>query len=684
MTAFASAFRRIASIRRACFFMLVGLTTCTALFMLTSAFQQNGLMPLELGLLVLYALLMVWVSMSFWTATLGFLTLTFGGDAKSLAHRPSEPALEQDPSPQRTAVIMPIHNEDPQRVFAGLRAIWQSLEETGRVDLFELFILSDTRDPVLWMEEELRWYRLCEDFGAHGRIFYRNRESNLGRKSGNIEEFCRRWGGRYRYMIVLDADSLISGRTLLRMVELMEAHPQVALIQSPPLPVNQKSLFARILQFASSLYGSVFVAGAAWWQLGESNYFGHNAIIRIAPFMRCCGLPKLSGREPFGGGILSHDFVEAALLRRAGWEVWLVPELTESYEELPPTLIDYAKRDRRWCQGNLQHLKVIFARGLAGISRLHLAMGIMSYLSSPLWLLFLLLTALEAYVQSQTHPVYFFGDNIFPVWPESYAVEMTTVLVVTLSMLFLPKLWSLLVLFTRQRRKVRQFGGALRVLGSVLLETLFSALIAPVLMLYQSKFVVLILLRKNVGWPPQQRDAHHLSLKEAIQAHGGQTFIGILTGAFSYYYIPDFFWWFTPVLAGLVLVIPISMASSRTALGLVARRMGLFLIPAESDPPQVLRLLHQYLRQEPSVREEQELIGEPGMCALHAALLLHQPLNKKQRHQLHATLYHLIEEGPTNLSAVEKCSLLSHAETLFRLHFLIRIRPLLSNTSGKI
>lgn len=683
MTAFSPVYRRTAFLRRTCFFVLVTLTACTALFMLTSAFLQNGLMPLELALLLVYALLMVWISLSFWTATLGFLTLAFGGGTKRFARSSSKPALEQDASPLRTAVIMPIYQEDPQRVFAGLRAIWQSLEETGSADQFELFILSDTRDPLLWMEEELRWYQLCEDFSAHGRIFYRNRKSNQGRKSGNIEEFCRRWGSRYRYMIVLDADSLISGRTLVRMVELMESHPQVALIQSPPLPVNQTSLFARILQFASSLYGSVFVAGAAWWQLGESNYFGHNAIIRIAAFMRCCGLPKLSGREPFGGGILSHDFVEAALLRRAGWEVWLVPELIESYEELPPTLIDYAKRDRRWCQGNLQHLKVIFARGLAGISRLHLAMGIMSYLSSPLWLVFLLLTALEAYVQSRTPPVYFFGDNIFPVWPESYAVEMTTVLAVTLAMLFLPKLWSLLLLFTRQRQGVRQFGGVWQVLASVLLETLFSALIAPVLMLYQSKFVVLILLRKSVGWPSQQRSAHRLTLKEAIQAHGGQTLIGILAGTFSYVYIPDFFWWFTPVLAGLVLVIPVSMASSSTALGLAARRLGLFLIPAESNPPKILQLFYRYLDREPGVRGEEELISEPGVCALHAALLLEQPLKKKQRYQLHAILYHLLEEGPASLSLAEKRNLLSHAETLFRLHFVLTSRLALGNNQVK-
>ncbi|GAB6067388.1 hypothetical protein JCM13664_07060 [Methylothermus subterraneus] len=680
--ALAPAWRRTARVRRAGFFLLVSLTACMALFMLQSAFQQNGLTPLELGLLVLYALLMVWISLSFWTATLGFLTLLFGGDAKALARRlPQAPATER--APWRTAVIVPIYQEDPKRVFAGLRAVWQSLQETGNAEGFELFILSDTRDPALWMEEEQRWYRLCEDFAAHGRIFYRNREFNLGRKSGNIAEFCRRWGSRYRYMVVLDADSLIGGRTLVRMVELMEANPQVALIQSLPVPVNQSSLFARILQFASHLYGGVFAAGAAWWQLGEANYFGHNAILRVDPFMRHCGLPKLKGREPFGGEILSHDFVEAALLRRAGWEVWLVPELGESYEELPPTLIDYAKRDRRWCQGNLQHLKVIFARGLAGISRLHLAMGIMSYLSSPLWLLFLLLTALEAYVQSQTQPVYFFGDNIFPVWPRSYAVEMTTILVVTLAMLFLPKLLSLILLFTRWRARVRAFGGVVRVLASVVLETAFSALIAPVLMLYQSKFVVSILLRKSVGWPPQQRDARRLRFKEALLAHGGQTLIGIASGVLSYVYIPDFFWWFTPVLAGLVLVIPLSMLSSSAGLGLAARRLGLFLIPEESNPPPLIQSFQKHLRQQPEVREEEELIRDPGVCALHAALLLHQPLPKKQRLVLQAIFYHFLEEGLKPLTLGEKRSLLAHAKTLFRLHYWLTSRFALGNEPAK-
>ncbi|WP_255210543.1 glucans biosynthesis glucosyltransferase MdoH [Methylogaea oryzae] len=295
----------------------------------------------------------------------------------------------------RTAVVMPVYNEDPERVSAGLRSIWQSLKETGRDGEFDLFILSDTRDAQCWLQEELNWYQLCEETGAHGRVFYRNRVHNTSRKCGNIAEFCERWGGRYRYMIVLDADSIMGGSTLVKMVETMEAQPQVALIQTPPIPVNHESLFVRVLQFSSSLYGGMFAAGLNYWQMCDGNYWGHNAIIRLKPFVEHCHLPKLPGREPFGGEIFSHDFVEAALLRRAGWEVWLAYDMGESYEELPTTLIDFAKRDRRWCQGNLQHAGVLLVRGMRPLSRLYMLMGMMSYLSSPLWAMFLMVTGIE-------------------------------------------------------------------------------------------------------------------------------------------------------------------------------------------------------------------------------------------------------------------------------------------------
>jgi len=665
--------RHIRAIRRTLFFSLVILTTFTALAMIASAFQQNGITPQELILLILYALLILWISNSFWTATIGFWILFWGGDRKSISRLPPRASDRiRDRTPARTALLMPIYQEDPTRVFAGLRAIYQSLLDTGRADEFEVFILSDSRDPDIWIEEEVNWYRMCCDFNAHNKIFYRNREKNIARKSGNIEEFCRRWGGRYRYMIVLDADSLMSGSTVIRMVDLMEAHPNVALIQSPPLPVNHKSLFARILQFASSLYGDVFAAGASFWQLADSNYWGHNAIIRIKPFADHCGLPKLPGREPFGGEILSHDFVEAALLRKAGWEVWLGFDLKGSYEELPPTLIDYAKRDRRWCQGNLQHLRMVFARGISGLSRLHFTMGIMSYLSSPLWFLFLLVTGFEAYVQSQTMPVYFFGDNIFPVWPESYAVEMTTVLLVTLAMLFLPKLWGLILFLRRGQRK--SYGGFFRVLVSVALESIFSVLTAPVLMLYQTNFVLSILSRRSIGWPAQQRGDHRLSLKEATLAHGGQTLIGIAAGIVSYLYIPSFFWWFTPVLAGLVFAIPVSILSSSTALGLLAKRLGLFLTPDETEPPCVIRYLRANLDRADSIdeadRDEQRKIADPAACALHVALLPDRLVKKRTRHQLRALIYQVVEEGSGSLSQGDKRALVADPESLLRLHTL--------------
>lgn len=665
--------RRTRTIRRTFFFLLVGLTTVVALAMIASAFQQNGITPQELILLILYSLLILWISTSFWTATIGFWLLFWGGDRNAISRLPPRAGDQPDEGPPLTALCMPIYQEDPHRVFAGLRAIYQSLIDTGRADEFELFVLSDSRDPELWIEEEVRWYGMCCEFDAHGKIFYRNRERNIARKSGNIEEFCRRWGKRYRYMIVLDADSLMSGETLVKMVDLMEAHPNVALIQSPPLPVNHKSLFARILQFASSLYGDVFAAGAAFWQLADSNYWGHNAIIRVQPFADHCGLPKLPGREPFGGEILSHDFVEAALLRKAGWEVWLAYDLKGSYEELPPTLIDYAKRDRRWCQGNLQHLRMVFAKGFSGLSRLHFLMGVMSYLSSPLWFLFLLVTGFEAYVQTQTMPVYFFGDNLFPVWPESYAVEMTTVLLVTLAMLFMPKFWGLLLFIKNGQQGA--YGGFLRVLASVVLESIFSVLTAPVLMLYQTKFVVSILSRRSIGWPAQQRGDHRLSLSEAARAHGGQTLLGLAVGVVSYEYVPSFFWWFTPVLAGLVFSIPVSMLSSSTAWGGMARRLGLFLTPEESDPPDVIRYLRANLAAADPVADqygdEQRKIADPGVCALHVALLPDRQLTRRARHQLRALFYQVVEEGPESMSQNDKRSLVADPESLLRLHALM-------------
>ncbi len=572
------------------------------------------------------------------------------------------------PATARTAILMPLYNEDPGRVFAGIRAIWQSMQETAESDVFEFFILSDTRDVNTWVREECEWYRLCEEMNAHGRIFYRKRKENVARKSGNIADFVERWGDRYRYMIVLDADSIMAGDTLVRMVRMMEANTDTALIQAPPVPVNHETLFARILQFASAAYGPIFTAGASFWQLGSSNFWGHNAIIRVAPFAAHCGLPSLPGREPFGGVILSHDFVEAAMLRRAGWRVWLAYELKGSYEELPPTLIDYAKRDRRWCEGNLQHSRLINARNLHPASRLHFAMGVMSYLSSPLWMLFLLVAGIDAYVQAQAIPVYFFSDRIEPVWPVSFKVEMNIVLMFTLAMLFLPKLMALIVI-AASRTQRRGFGGIVRATISALLESVFSILVAPILMLYQSRFVWAILFRRTIGWPSQQRGDHRTHFGEAVSAHRMHTLIGLTAGLLSYFYVPDFFWWLSPVLCGAVLSIPLSMLTSISQLGRLARKLGLFMTPEEQQRPEVLDYFNTAMI-DTSQRASNacDALRSPYAHALHTALLPNEVLSRRQLHYLQGLLYKVMEEDLESLSTDELHDLFSHAASLRELH----------------
>ncbi|MFZ1326878.1 MAG: glucans biosynthesis glucosyltransferase MdoH [Candidatus Contendobacter sp.] len=671
------------TLRRVAFFVLVLVTTLLAMGLMISVFQTDGLTTIEIILLLLYAILFAWICMSFWTAFMGFLVLLTGRDRWAISRQPGLPSDPTAPTP-RTAILMPIYNEDSERVFAGLRAIHQSLADTGQGAAFDFFVLSDTRDPDVWIEEELRWQDLVRALNAKGRIFYRNRPENTSRKSGNLEDFCTRWGGHYRYMIVLDADSIMTGDTLVQMVQIMERHPRVALLQTPPVPINRESLFARILQFAGNLYGRMFTAGLNYWQLGESNYWGHNAILRIQPFLDHCGLPKLPGREPFGGEILSHDFVEAALLRRAGWEVWLAYDLEGSYEEIPPTLIDYAKRDRRWCQGNLQHVRLAMAQGFNALSRLHFSMGVMSYLASPLWLLFLIATGVAAYIQTLHEPVYFFGDNWAPVWPVSFAVEMTTVLLVTLTMLFLPKALALALLLKNARLR-QAHGGMVGATLSVVLETVFSVLTAPVLMLFQTKFVLAILMRRAVGWPPQQRGDHMTSFREAALTHGVQTLLGVVVGVVSYQYVPAFFWWLTPVLLGLLLAIPVSMLSSSIALGRAAREMGLFLTPEETQQPLVLRYLEENMAEdEPALsavrnaspsRFVQALI-DPYVNALHLSLLPErEPAGKRRRHYLEGLIHQLEEEGPQSLSATQKRDLIADRGTLQRLHALFWSRP---------
>jgi membrane glycosyltransferase len=386
-------------------------------------------------------------------------------------------------------------------------------------------------------------------------------------------------------MIVLDADSLMAGDTIVRLVHAMEANPAAALIQTQPVIVNARSLFSRLQQFAGRVYGPIIAAGNSWWHGPESNYWGHNAIIRVRAFAEEAGLPELRGRKPFGGHILSHDFVEAALMRRAGWAIYMAPALGGSFEEAPPSILDFAARDRRWCQGNLQHIAVLPARGLHWVSRLHLLTGIGSYITAPMWLIFLILGLLISLQANFIRPEYFpKGFSLFPTWPQQDPVLAAWVFAATMGLLIAPKLLAFLALIS-QREKNVSFSGTIRVLGGILSETLLAALIAPSMMIFQSKAVTEILLGRDAGWQVQHRSGNGIAQREIYRKLAVPTLCGLLMGLSAFAVSLPLLLWMSPVIVGLVLAIPLGLLTSRRS-----KSAGLFATPEDNHPsPVVLR-----------------------------------------------------------------------------------------------
>lgn len=593
--------------RRTAFFGLTFLTSAGASALLLDVLEANGLTNVELVGLALFFILFTWIAGSFWTAVAGFVIRLAGRDPAGI--NPAE--VDGRQLQTRTAIAMPVYNEDPERVRAGLEATWSSLQAQTEQAAFDLFILSDTSDAGIAAAEEAMWQDMVARHRAAGRIFYRRRRDRSERKAGNILDFVRRWGGNYECMIVLDADSVMSGETLVALARLMEAHPQIGILQSLPLAVGRESLFGRLLQFGARLQSPLLTTGLAYWQLGESNYYGHNAIVRIAPFGRLCILPRLSGKPPLGGEILSHDFVEAAFIVRGGFEVRQVPELEGSWEEVPANVIDFAARDRRWTQGNMQHSRVLLFPGLHALSRMHLLSGIVAYLSSPLWLALLLLSSVLSAIEAAKKPQYFVPGfaSLFPHWPQIRLGEISLLLGVTLAVLLLPKVLGA-TLAIRARQVRRRYGGTAHLLLSLLVEQLFSMLLAPSMMLFHSTFVVQTLAGRSVSWNAQDRSERGVTLRQAFRRQKWHLVIGLLWGGAMLRLAPQFFWWLTPVLAGLLCSVFLTTWTSRPSAGRLLQRWGLLLTPEETEPPgELVALRNAMERPAPSETEPPKPAG---------------------------------------------------------------------------
>jgi membrane glycosyltransferase len=529
-------------------------------------------------MVALFAVTFAWIALTAAGAVAGVL---FGGVRKR--------ATKEQHVAQSTALVMPIYNEEPSGTFAALQAMAEALVERDDAGSFEIFVLSDTNNPDIYVKETAAYHVLREKLGDRIRIWYRRRADNVGRKVGNLQDFITHWGGRYDFMIVLDADSILAPDTLVTLAREMAADESLALLQTSPRLVGGRTLFARLQQFAGRVYGPIVARGIAAWQGDDGNYWGHNAIIRVRAFAAAAGLPVLPGKKPFGGAILSHDFVEAALLRRAGWAVRMLPTESGTWEDGPPSLLDSAARDRRWAQGNIQHLAVMFSSGFTWPNRVHMGIGVMSYLASPLWFA-LIVIGLGTAGHIATVQFEYFSDemSLFPRWPLFDSERMIELFVLAMGTLLAPKILGVLRAFFDRELLLKV--NPLRVVLGAVVETIVSALYAPIMMMMQVRQISEIFVGQDSGWTTQSRKHSRTPWGRLFRRHWLQTLAGVVVAGVLLFVSPPLFLWMAPALAGLVLALPLSAASGSTVLAKITRFLGLLTVPEELAVPRVIAL----------------------------------------------------------------------------------------------
>ncbi|WP_346914234.1 glucans biosynthesis glucosyltransferase MdoH [uncultured Roseibium sp.] len=565
--------RQAVPVRRVGAFLLAAALTVGAASMFGTVAQADGFDWVDVIRILLIAVSGFWLAWGACTALLGVLF-----------DPPAVPRNEEGPW-SRTAVLIPVYNENTAAVFARIEAMYRSLERTGTLHLFDFHVLSDTTNPAIAEAEGGAWRQSLVRLQAGGRLYYRHREKNTGRKAGNIADFIRTSGGSYEFMLVLDADSLMDGETIVEMVRRMEAAPTLGLLQTLPQMIGLTSLFGRMLQFSAGFFSPVFTRGVAALQGAEGPFWGHNALIRVRAFAQSCGMAALEGKPPFGGHILSHDTVEAALLARDGWQVRVDPDLQGSFEEGPANLIDYAKRDRRWCQGNLQHTRVLGAPRLKAWSRISIIQGLFAYLSSPVWLLFLIASLAAPLFAPK--PVYFDGRSLFPVFPHPETTVALALLFGVGALLILPK--AMLLVRALLNGDARRYGGAFLLTVSVILELLMTSVLAPVHMMFQSRSVFQVLTGGDSGWPAADRDDGSLPFVACLKATWWMVLAGAAALVFAFEMTPDLFWWLAPVSVPLVLAPGLLYVTALPAIGRLSRKAGLLLTPYEVERVRLIR-----------------------------------------------------------------------------------------------
>ena len=552
--------RRGPGIPRTAVFLGAWLMTAAFAYELYGVLSFVQMTPIQLLFLVLSTVTFAWIAVGTLSAALGFLPLFAGEKADTIA----VPGAD-GPLGLRTALLFPVYHEDPARIAGTVSAIAEELASLGKAAAFDVFILSDTRGAEEGMREEAAYAGLARALSGQMNVHYRRRIENTGRKAGNVRDWVERFGAAYETFVILDGDSIMSGVALVRLARAMEADPSAGLIQTVPKLIGGRTLLQRLMQFAANVYGPATAAGLAFWSRDQGNYWGHNAIIRTRAFAGAAGLPSLPGPPPFGGHILSHDFVEAMLLQRAGWGVHMAPSVEGSYESMPPGLTDLIVRDRRWSQGNLQHLALLFARGVPGMGRVHLAMGALAYIVSAIWFASLAVGLVLALQGQQLLPSYFTdAKTLFPIWPVIDPGAAMRLFLATMAVVLLPKALGLALELKRARR-ARELFGMPRAAAGVATETAFSMLFAPILMMTQTASVLQILVGRDAGWKAQRRDGGAVRFGDALRFHWPHMLAGVVVTVVCWETSPALLIWMAPVVIGLVLSGPLNWLTAQTA-----------------------------------------------------------------------------------------------------------------------
>jgi len=524
------------------------------------------------GMFAAFVITLPWLSIGLWNALIGVILMARG------ARRDDPFAIGFDPNApirSRTAIVMAIRNEDPERSVRRLRGIFEDLEAHGVADHFDVHLLSDTSDPAIALAEQrpiAAWQATTQ---RPTQIAYRRRSRTDGYKAGNIREFCTRCRDAYAFFLPLDADSYLSAATVVRLVRMMEDNPRIGILQTLVVGTPAASFFTRVFQFGMRHGMRAYTTGSAWWAGDCGPYWGHNALVRLRPFERFCALPVLPGDGPLGGHVMSHDQVEAVLMRRAGYHVRVIPEEGESWEENPPCLPDFIRRELRWCQGNMQYFQLLGMKGLKAMSRVQLALAILMYIGPPAWIAFIALGVASIF------------DGIAAGAPPGLGIAL---LVTVVAMSFAPKLLGVAGILFSGRQSAR-YGGRVRVVLGALVETVMSVMMAPVVAFAIAVFAAGLLFGKRIDWRAQPRGDRTVGWREAAQAFWPQTLFGLALLAILAAALPSVIPWAAPMIAGLVLAIPFTVATASRAMGRWSVATRICDIPEDPAPPPALARL---------------------------------------------------------------------------------------------